>query len=260
MKGCHHMRIWLIAFAVLLAMPSSAMALDGELSGNQRITSAYLNYDLQYRVYTPPGIEDLENVPTIYATDGQGYIRAGGMHRILDKEIKEGRIKPVVAVFVDARDPDNLRNNRRNSQFFCNTDYLKFFVGELVPRISDDYPVSLSQKDRVILGLSFGGLNAACFGLMAPSTFGGIAMQSPAIHPVPILRDLYESEDTRPIRVFLSIGKINDNTEVGRDFKRILEEKGYDLFYKEVNASHTWRNWKPLLDDVLQHFFAAGTR
>ncbi len=241
----------------LLANTTSAFALDGKLSANQRISSAYLGYDLQYRVYTPPGIEGLENVPTIYATDGQSYISSGSMHRILDREIKRGNIKPVVAIFVDARDPDNLANNRRNSQYFCNIDYLKFYVGELIPTISDDYPVSLSQNDRVIMGLSFGGLNAACFGLMAPSTFGGIAMQSPAMHPVPKLPELYATENLRPIRVFFSIGRQNDNTLAGRSFREILEEKGYDVFYKEVNEGHNWRNWKPLLDDVLKHFFPA---
>lgn len=237
-----------------LATPA-IYAADGTLSRNQRIESAHLGYDLQYRVYTPPGVETLENIPTIYATDGQGYISAGGMHRILDREIAEGRIKPVIAVFVDARDPDNLRYNRRNSQFFCNPKYAQFFVGELIPAISDSYPVSPSRDDRVILGLSFGGLNAACFGLMAPGTFGGVAMQSPALHPVPQLKDLYASEDRRPIKIFFSIGRTNDNTQEGRSFRDVLQNKGYDVLYKEVNAGHNWRNWKPLLDDVLVHFF-----
>lgn len=240
---------------LMLASAAPTLALDGELSGNRRIASSFLGYDLQYRVYTPPGVDSLEGLPTIYATDGQSYISNGSMHRILDREIGAGRIKPVVAIFVDARDPDNLRNNRRNSQFFCNIDYVRFFVGELVPEVSDHYPVSLSKDDRVILGLSFGGLNAACFGLMAPGTFGGVAMQSPAIHPVRNLKEMYATEKTRPIKIFFSIGSKNDNTTVGRSFRGVLERKGYDLFYKEVNEGHNWRNWKPLLDDVLMHFF-----
>lgn len=252
------MRVFWTAFISIL-FSSSVFSLDGTLTANQRINSNHLGYDLQYRVYTPAGVEDMTGLPTLYLTDGQGYISSGNMPRVLDQEIKAGRVRPMVAVFVDPRDPDNLRNNRRNYQFFCNQDYLKFFVTELMPRISDDYPVSLSKKDRAVMGLSFGGLNAACFGLMAPSVFGAIGMQSPAIHPVPILRDLYEKEETRDIRIFFTLGKINDNTEVGRDFKRILENKGYDMHYMEVNASHTWRNWRPLLDDALQYFFPANT-
>ena len=91
---------------------------------------------------------------------------------------------------------------------------------------------------------------------MIPSTFGGIAMQSPAMHPVPKLQELYAKEDTRPIRIFFSIGRTRDNMPAGRRFREILESKGYDMHYREVDGSHNWKNWKPLLDDVLVHFFA----
>lgn len=245
-----------LSIGLLLLMAPAASGIDGALSDNQRISSTFLGYDLQYRIYTPPGIESLENVPTLYATDGQWYIKQGTLHRIVDREIRNGRIKPVVVVFVDSSDPDRPRKNRRNSQFFCNQDYARFFAGELLPRITTDYPVSRERENRVILGLSFGGLNAACFGLLVPEAFGGVAMQSPAIWPVPILKDLYESEPTQPIKIFFSIGYQRDGTAEGRAFKKILEKKGYDLLYREVNAGHDWSNWKPLLDDVLRHYFS----
>lgn len=249
------MKTWLIVIAALLGPAPFAQAIDGVLSDNQRITSSALGYDLQYRVYTPQGVEGMAELPTLYIADGQWYIRSGRMHQVVDREIKNGRIDPVVVVFVDSNDPDNPRFNRRNSQFFCNLDYAKFFVSELVPRITESYPVSVRRESRVILGLSFGGLNAACFGLLAPDTFGGIAMQSPAIWPVPILRDLYESEPTQPIKIFFSIGYQRDGTAEGRAFRNVLRKKGYDLLYREVNAGHDWSNWRPLLDDVLRHFF-----
>lgn len=245
---------------VLAAVQTAAIAFSahskGDLSDNQRIESTQLGYALQYRVYTPEGIDTLENVPTIYMTDGQWYIDSGKMVSELNEQIKAGAIKPVIAVFVDNRDPDNLRNNRRNQQFFCNPDYVNFFTRELVPTISDAYPVSQRREDRVILGLSFGGLNSACFGLMAHPTFGGIAMQSPATHPVPKLFEVYASEDTRPIKIFLSTGIQNDNLAAARRFKAVLEEKEYEMHYKEVPYGHNWRNWRPLLDDVLTYYFS----
>ncbi len=248
--------IYVIA-AAWLAFSGATQAASGSLSANQRIESGALGYALQYRVYTPAGTENLKNLPTLYVTDGQWYISRGKMVKLLDREIEKGTIKPVVAVFVDNRDPDNLRNNRRNSQFFCNANYARFFAEELVPAITQDYPVSFNRDDRVILGLSFGGLNSACFGLTAHPTFGGVAMQSPAMHPVPKLSELYESEERRPIRIFFSIGSKNDNTAAGRRFKAVLEKKGYDMLYREVPFGHNWQNWKPLLDDILVHFFPA---
>lgn len=246
-----------IVFVVMLwaTLSVPAFAENGTLSKNQRIESTALGYALQYRVYTPAGVESLQNLPTLYVTDGQWYIDNGRMVKTLNQEIKKGRINPIIVVFVDNRDPDNLRNNRRNSQFFCNTDYAKFYARDLVPAITDHYPVSTNREERVILGLSFGGLNAACFGLTLHPLFGGVAMQSPAIHPVPQLVPLYESEEKRPIKIFFSIGRKNDNTAVGRRFRDVLKKKGYEMLYKEVPHGHTWQNWRPLLDDVLVYFF-----
>lgn len=250
-------RFLIASIAAWLALSTAASADKGSLSANQRIESNALGYALQYRVYTPAGLENLTDVPVLYVTDGQWYIDNGKMAKLLDREIEKGTIKPIIAVFVDNRDPDNLRNNRRNSQFFCNANYARFFAGELVPAISADYPASAKRDDRVILGLSFGGLNSACFGLIAHPTFGGIAMQSPATHPIPKLFELYESEEKRPIKIFFSIGTKNDNTASGRRFKAVLEKKGYEMLYKEVPHGHNWQNWRPLLDDVLEYFFKA---
>ncbi len=239
--------------ASVLTVPTNADT--GSLSDNIRIESEKLGYALQYRVYTPSGYEGEDNLPTIYVADGQWYISSGQMHKELDKQIETGAIKPVIAVFVDSQNPDNLSENRRNQQFFCNVDYAEFFSDELVPIISSHYKVSTSREDRVILGLSFGGLNSACFGMTATDTFKGVAMQSPAMHPVPELYEAYRDRPTQPIDIFFSIGTKNDNTRAGRKFKKLLEEKNYDLSYKEVPYGHTWRNWKPLLDDILVHFF-----
>jgi enterochelin esterase-like enzyme len=86
------------------------------LSDNIRIDSKVLNYALQYRVYTPPNMKKTDKLPTIYLADGQWYISSGNMVEILNREIKPGNIKPVIAVFVDNRNPDNLSENRRNHQ------------------------------------------------------------------------------------------------------------------------------------------------
>ncbi|HNP63671.1 MAG TPA: alpha/beta hydrolase-fold protein, partial [Woeseiaceae bacterium] len=155
------------------------------------------------------------------------------------------------------RDPDRLDVDRRNAQFMCNADFATFFAAELVPTISRDEPVSLSRDDRVILGLSFGGLNSACFGLMLSNLFAGIAMQSPASGDhVDVVRDLYKKNEPLPLKMFLSVGTKNDNQAAVKRFKRVLERKGYDLTFKTVSEGHDWDNWKPLLDDVLLTFFA----
>lgn len=251
--GCSLLRPLLLS---ALLYPSFGLA-AGKLSDPIRIESETLGYALQYRVYVPERAPRRARLPVLYITDGPGYITQGELPALLDAEIQRGAIAPLIAVFVDARNPDNLAQNRRNQQFFCNPDYVAFFTEELLPTTDANYRTVADREGRVILGLSFGGHNAACFGLMANSAFAGVAMQSPAnSEMVDELRYRYLLQDRLPLKLFLSVGLRNDNTQAGQQFMETLQFKEYDLTYREVDAGHDWSNWKPLLGDVLATFFA----
>lgn len=258
MAGTRFPRRRTIALSIPILIACSAFASEGTLSDNHRILSAKLGYELQYRIYRPFATADDDKLPSLYVTDGQLYLRYGKFKSVLDDAIDSGLIEPVLVVLLDSRNPDNLTENRRNAQFMCNIDFASFFAEELVPTISRDQPVSLSRDDRVILGLSFGGLNSACFGVMLPKLFSGIAMQSPASGKhVDIVRELYAKREALPLKMFLSVGTENDNQTAVKRFRRVIESKGYDLTYVTVREGHNWRNWGPLLDDVLVTFFGS---
>ena len=250
-----------IRSVVLLLLLVGTVNADGIVTDDIRISSDALGYDLHYRVYLPEGADSGgEDHPVMFLTDGQNYLSRGGVPEVLDSLITDGRIEPVVAVFVDARDPDDLQSHRRNSQFFCNPDYLRFYVDELIPAIEASYPVAASREARAIMGLSFGGTNAACFGLLGYDTFSGIAMQSPANHPLPNLLPTYQEMPTLPLRIFLSTGVPDDNTQDNRAFRTVLQDKGYEMEYVEVREGHNWENWRPLIDDVLLYFYGIEDR
>ena len=244
----------LIRSFLLLLLAGAANA-DGVVTDDIRIASNVLGYDLQYRVYLPDGYDSRESHPVLFLSDGQNYIARGRMPGILDRLIERGEIAPVIAVFVDPRDPDDLQSNRRTSQFLCNAKYLDFYVDELIPAVERDYSVATSREGRTIMGVSFGATNAACFGVLGYETFSGLAMQSPANHPIPELLPAYQEMPTLPLKMFLSTGKPNDNVQDNRRFRAVLESKGYDLEYVEVRKEHNWDNWRPLIDDVLIHFY-----
>jgi len=245
---------------VLLAFPSSVWA-GGTLGRNIRFESRVLGYALQFRVYRPEGVDAATPLPTLYVTDGQWYLADGRIKATLDRLIAARTIQPLMAVFVDARDPDHLSENRRNAQFMCSQDYARFFAGELVPTVEASFAAIGDRDHRLIMGLSFGGLNAGCFGLMVPNVFGNIAMQSPASNRhVKLLTDLYRKNPLQPVRVFLSVGTRNDNTGAVRGFRRLLVKKGYDVTYKETPHGHDWANWRPLVDDVLVTFYGHSQR
>jgi len=244
----------LTAFVSLLASSTYA---NGTLSDNIRIRSHILGYDLQYRVYLPEHVSPEDKLPTLYITDGALYAKKKRMIGALDKAIASGAINPIIAVFVDARDPDDLKINRRNEQFFCKKDYVDFFTTELVPAIDQNYTTLANRDNRVILGVSFGGFNAGCFGLMATPYFGGIAMNSPAHSKfVKYLQSQYRRFDKKNIKIYMSVGNESDNRDAVRSFRKTLKKKGYDLTYSQNHHGHNWKNWTPLLPDVLETFFA----
>ncbi|MCH2057808.1 MAG: alpha/beta hydrolase-fold protein [Thalassotalea sp.] len=229
---------------------------SSSLTDNQSLESRILAYALQYRVYLPNGYDESKRYPVIYFTDGQWFLSADDVVSVLDTQVESSQIMPVIAVFVDSLNPDKPKQNRRNKQFMCNRDYLQFFVNELVPEVSGKYSASLDRRQRIIEGLSFGGLNAAGFGVMASDVFGGIAMLSHASNQhLKLVSDIYETSKEVELAVFLSGGKCNDNLRAIRKFHKVLKRKGHEINYHEVPFGHNWKNWQPLLDDVLQTFF-----
>ena len=245
---------------IIFPLLTVAKPLQGDLSAAQLIHSRILNYSIQYQVYTPENVETLSDLPVVFVTDGPLYLRFGEMDKIIDKLIATKQLQPLIAVFVDSREPGNLTNNRRNSEFWCIANYAKFYHDEFIKRIEQDYPVANTPQKRLIMGASFGGLNAACFGLMIPDMFHNIGMHSPAnSQHLGLLKTLYKDQERLPLKLFLSVGTDNDNLEATQAFKYVLVKKGYDLTYKKVHEGHNFKNWKPLIDDLLLTFFPLGT-
>lgn len=245
-----------LAWCLLLSWSGSGgAASDGVASTDwQRIHSPQLKYDLQYKVLPSPGYQPGD--PVLYATDGAGYAEQGQLPELISQLRAEGKIRPLLLVLVDARDPADLTVNRRHQQFMCNQQYAAFFRDTLLPAVQHKYQPSTARTDRVILGLSFGAINAACFGLLLPNQFGNLAMQSPGNKDhIAVLTKLYQQQPLLPLKMSLSFGTLNDNLGAGRKFHQLLQKKGYDVAYQEVRFGHNWHNWQPLLDDVLLHFF-----
>ncbi|MFA7287561.1 MAG: alpha/beta hydrolase-fold protein [Melioribacteraceae bacterium] len=229
----------------------------GLFSGNKIISSKNLSYNVQYRVYTPNGYESMTNLPVIYVTDGHEYSddRLGSMSIILDNLIAEKKINPLIAVFIDPRDPVTL-NNKRMDEYIINPKFAEFVASELVPLIDSTYKTRNDPANRAILGTSLGGLNSAYFGYMKSSVFGLIGIHSPAFWASKdVIFNYYETSPKLPLKFYMSTGTINDTQADAERMKTILDAKGYELKYKEVNESHSWGNWRALIDEPLEYFF-----
>jgi len=172
---------------------------------------------------------------------------------ILDNLIFKNQIKPVIAVFIDPRDPQNESRNRRMTEYVCNRKFADFVAEELVPQIDKSYKTHACPDDRAILGTSLGGMNSAWFGAVRLADFHLLGIQSPAFNKQVL--DAFASCEWFPFKVYMTTGVIFDTQKQALEMKAILDKNQVPYEYREVNEGHSWGNWKALLPDMLIYFF-----
>jgi enterochelin esterase-like enzyme len=218
--------------------------------------SKVLGYQLMFNVYLPAGYEKFGKLPGLYVTDGYEYMhpKLGNMITILDNLNADKKIKPIIVIFIDHREPVNRSNNKRMEELAMNEVYYDFFTQEFIPHIESTYPVIVDPTQRAILGESMGGLTAAYFAFIKPGVFGMAGIQSPAFRARPQIYSICDNPQ-HPIKVSMTSGLISDAGEASRKMKSILENNACVYKYREVNDGHSWGNWRNLIDDILLDFF-----
>jgi enterochelin esterase family protein len=232
---------------------------SGELSDWKLIYSENLAYTTQYKIYIPYGYSTLENLPVIYVTDGHEYSdnRLGNMITVLDNLIYLNKITPIMAVFVDPRDPNNLSENRRMNEYAGNSSFADYLADELKLEVDAQYKTDQLASSTAILGTSMGGWNSAFVGFTRSDKFNLIGIHSPAFREQSIF-NMVENSDILPLQIFMSTGVIHDTEDYARQMETIFSNKGYNYQYIEVNEGHSWGNWRALLDEPLIFFFGTG--
>jgi enterochelin esterase family protein len=229
---------------------------QGKLSEPFIINSQKLGYPKRFTVYTPPGIEKLKDVPVIYVTDGHEFSNAemGALPIILDNLIAEGRIRPVVAVFVDPRDVET-GENKRGPELLTNPRFQWFLTEELIPWIDARYPTRPRPEARAVAGMSLGGLHATYTAMRQPEYFGLIGILSPYYLAKPAVLAEVEKSARQPVKLFVSQGAYDYDVANTRHLRDTLKAKGYPFKYFEANDGHSWGNWRNMLDDMMVYFF-----
>ncbi|MBL7864048.1 MAG: hypothetical protein JNK10_04185 [Cyclobacteriaceae bacterium] len=225
----------------------------GTITKDLVIDSKSMGYQLTYSVYLPAGTAPTSRLPVLFTTDGNEYLmpELGNMATILDNLIADGKIPPIVVVFVDHREPINRSNNRRMQELNMNEKYLAFYTKELIPLVETNFPVRRDPAHRGILGTSMGGLTSAYFSFSRPDVFGLAGIQSPAFWSRPEVYNLCDSITGPKVRVFMTSGLINDTSEGARRMKEVLQKNACTYQYRETQEGHSWGNWRNLIDDIL---------
>jgi enterochelin esterase family protein len=225
-----------------------------------KIYSDQLKYDVAYQVYLPSDYENLNNLPIIYVTDGHEYSneKLGNMITVVNNLIEQDFIKPIMVIFIDPRNPNNLNSNRRQDEYTVSKHYLDFVTNELGSKIDSQFKTAATPSQRAILGTSLGGINSSYFGAEAYHYFRNIAIQSPAYwYRASEIYDIVQQAEHNESRIFMTAGTFNDGLTNSQKMQEIYTAKGVDVELMTVNEGHSWGAWSAQLDDILIYFYGS---
>ena len=150
------------------------------------VESAALADNRRVTVYRPPDHTKGEDLPVVYATDGNMFAPYA---RRLDAAIEAGTCPRVVVVAAHAAPADNIRGNQRALEYLMGFDdrrfdaHQRFFVDELATWAEDELGVPTDRDRRAVFGCSDGGGHALGTGLLHPQRFGHVFAYSTGTPP-----------------------------------------------------------------------------
>ena len=244
--------------------PNSELRMPGypeqpELIGNTDIPrgtifdttfkSNALNNSRAIKVYVPPGYSQVQQYPVILFHDGIDYVNLAKAPAIIDRLIFMNRIRPIIAVFVPAvnRTPEYAGNSI--------VQFEKFISEEIMSWVDTRFSTIRNPEYRAVAGASNGGNIAFYCALKSPQVFGKVAAHSSNV--ISTIMNGYDVYPSLPISVYADIGTydIPQLIPMVKQFKQVLDKRGYIHKYKEINEGHSWGNWKAHMNEYLEFFF-----
>jgi enterochelin esterase-like enzyme len=217
-------------------------------------TSSILKNTRKIYVYLPEGYDanNAKGYPVIYLFDSFIYLNRIEVPNVLDNLVCEGKIEPMVAVFID-----NSSQESRDNELPLNFSFKDFVVTELVPHIRKNWNVTADPRKTIIGGMSYGGLAAGFISFYTDSVFGNVLSQSGSFWRDTVLteqtanwpradwliKQFQTGNNRKDIRIYLDWGLqepliLTSN----RKFVRVLDQLGYDFKYSEFDGWHDWAN------------------
>lgn len=214
--------------------------------------SALVGKNFSITIYLPPGYDShlQKRYPAAYFQDGAEYIDLASAVNVIDNLIDSNKIVPLIGVFV--------KPNNRNEEyaFGLREKYVRFFSEELVPYIDSLYRTVNEPQFRLVLGDSYGGNISALIAFRYPELFGNCGLHSAAFQPNNYeVYNLWVNADRKETKFYSVWGTYEGLYANMRQFKDIMENKGYEFEWREYHEGHSWGLWRATIDLMLEYFF-----
>lgn len=225
----------------------------------EQVASSHLNETRHFKIYLPPGYNELLTYPVLYCQDGDDFFNYGRTATHMTRLILDEGLEPALIVGVE------VDKTQRNEEYAPEGDrfdaYCRFFAEELVPYVEAHYPARAEREARIIAGDSLGGTVSLHTALSYPETFNRVLSLSGAFFASTRQR-LSAEVDLSWLELYMLVGLQETAVETSRgtfDFLeenrltlKMLKERGTQLQYFEKDGKHVWGFWQNELPDALR--------
>ncbi len=207
--------------------------------------------------------------------DGDGYLSRGGPIRatkVLDTLIHNQEIEPTIGLFVNPGVPEGALAGADDRQILsqrsieydtCDGKYVRFLIDEVMPFMESEVglPVSENPKDKIICGISSGGICAFNAAWHEPAYFGNVISHCGSFTNIRggnQFQYLVRSTERKDIKVFLQSGEMDADIILGswplanQTLAAALEYAGYDFRFEFGTGGHNLRHGGSLFAETLR--------
>lgn len=234
---------WLSAPAVRGGF--TQVALEGETADDVPVT-----------IWAPEGT-DGQALPLLLVHDGPEYDQLASITQFAGAKIASGELPPHRLALAHPV--------LRDAWYSGSPKYLRTIAGQGIARLHEQAPIA---GPLVVMGASLGGLTALLVALLDVDEIGGVFSQSGSFFQTRldeqessykyfgrISRRVQEVIDTRvatrPLRVGMTCGALEENAANNRDMAAALRRAGHQVTHTEVADLHNYTAWRDALDPHL---------
>ena len=239
----------------------SAVTRPGELH-EARLVSQAFGGPRTFQVYLPPRYREARRYPLLIVHDGQDFCRFAALQTVLDNLIDRDEIAPLIVVLTSAED--------RLVEYAADPRHARFVVDELLPWVSQRFPLVDSPSARGLMGSSFGAIAALSTAWRNPGVFGNLSLSSgsflftdigdheggPPFDPVVAFMNEFRRAPGRPSdKLYQTCGTFEPMIYYNRSMVPAFQATGMELRFDEAPDGHNWINWRDRLRDGLSWLF-----
>ena len=229
-------------------------------------------------IYTPAGYEQGKTrYPVFYLLHGSGgdetvWLHQGQAAQVLDNLIASGKAVPMIVVMPNGNvdehaapgsDQRGLVTPTFNHKQWMEGSFESSFA-DIMNYVEKHYRTIKNKKGRAIAGLSMGGFHSLYISANPPRDFGYVGLFSAAIRPMrgvesPIYDNLEEKlaeQFKQGVNLYwIGIGNDDFLYQPNKQYRALLDGKGYPYTYVESKGGHEWRNWRLYLTQFVPLLF-----